>query len=149
MEAAARRAGARAYRGLMEPHGKPTVDMEYRMSYLTDRFARHAPAWQFVIWLRQFLLFLVATGARHIIERQHQRIEGCGHREGRAVLHDQHLKDGGSRPDCPRQSVISIGRVQQHYVPFTRTKHRPGILRPDVQCHIKRRGRLRDGPRNG
>ena len=37
------------------------------MSYLTDRFAGHSAEWQFVIWARQFLLFLTATISRHFI----------------------------------------------------------------------------------
>ena len=32
------------------------VNMEYRMSYLTDRFAYSEPLWQFVVWLRQILV---------------------------------------------------------------------------------------------
>ena len=30
--------------------------LSYRLSFTTDRFARHAPRWQFVIWGRQFAL---------------------------------------------------------------------------------------------
>ena len=31
----------------------------YRLSYVTDRFAEHAPHWQFVVWTRQLLLTIV------------------------------------------------------------------------------------------
>ena len=34
--------------------------LELRVSFLTRRFARHAPYWQFAIWLRQFALFVIA-----------------------------------------------------------------------------------------
>ena len=32
--------------------------LELRTRFLTRRFAKHAPAWQFVVWARQFGLFL-------------------------------------------------------------------------------------------
>ena len=34
--------------------------LQRRVAYLVGRFARHAPRWQLVIWLRQSLLFIVA-----------------------------------------------------------------------------------------
>ena len=34
------------------------VRYESRTRFLTRRFAKHAPHWQFVVWLRQFVLFL-------------------------------------------------------------------------------------------
>ena len=46
---------------------KIDVDMNYRMSYLTDRFADAEPRWQFVVWLRQALLFLDAAIADRLI----------------------------------------------------------------------------------
>ena len=52
----------------LKPHGGAIpVDMEYRMSYLTDRFSQRMPTWQFVLWLRSGLLFLDATIAREVI----------------------------------------------------------------------------------
>ena len=42
-------------------------DMEYRLSYLTDRFSHKEPSWQFVIWLRQALLFADATVGRSLL----------------------------------------------------------------------------------
>lgn len=59
--------GYRLYRFLRYPHGKMPKDVEYRMSYLTDRFAYHSASWQFVIWFRQLLLFIDATAGRHFL----------------------------------------------------------------------------------
>ena len=39
---------------------------ETRMRYLTDRYAAHAPYWQFVVWARQLALILDATVARAV-----------------------------------------------------------------------------------
>mmetsp|Transcript_44774 Transcript_44774/g.145479 ORF Transcript_44774/g.145479 Transcript_44774/m.145479 type:complete len:727 (+) Transcript_44774:1862-4042(+) len=38
----------------------PPRRLERLVAYLVGRFARHAPRWQIVIWLRQFLLLLLA-----------------------------------------------------------------------------------------
>ena len=37
--------------------------LERQVAFLTGRFARHAPRWQIVIWLRQFLLLLLVFAA--------------------------------------------------------------------------------------
>ena len=33
--------------------------LQYRLSYQTKRFSSRAPYWQFIIWLRQFLMVAV------------------------------------------------------------------------------------------
>eukprot|EP00966_Prymnesium_polylepis_P213071 4934681-Prymnesium_polylepis.2 len=40
------------------------ADLERRVTFLTGRFARHAPRWQLAIWLRQFTLFIIAVTAK-------------------------------------------------------------------------------------
>ena len=40
--------------------------LQARMSYLTGRFAKHAPQWQFVTWARALCLMLSTVGARTI-----------------------------------------------------------------------------------
>ena len=44
-----------------ELHKLPKERLHFRLSYIVDRFATHAPHWQFLIWLRQFLLWFAAT----------------------------------------------------------------------------------------
>ena len=44
--------------------------LEFQLSYLTQRFAPHAPYWQFAIFTRQLVLTLVACVSRVILEAQ-------------------------------------------------------------------------------
>ena len=50
--------------------------LERRLSFLTERFAPHAPYWQYVVWLRQFLLTLVVQIAQSIIDDKDDIKEG-------------------------------------------------------------------------
>jgi hypothetical protein len=38
----------------------PLAQLHYRLRFTMKRFARHAPYYQFVIWVRQFLLTAIA-----------------------------------------------------------------------------------------
>lgn len=40
--------------------------LEVRVEYLTQRYAKHAPYWQFVVWARQLALMTVASVARAV-----------------------------------------------------------------------------------
>ena len=65
---------------------KLTANMEYRLSYLTDRFSEDEPSWQFVIWLRQGILFLDATIGRKLIVGVDQRMASSGGINGTGSL---------------------------------------------------------------
>ena len=43
--------------------------LERQVAFLTGRFARYAPRWQLVIWLRQFLLLIIVLGVDLIFYR--------------------------------------------------------------------------------
>jgi hypothetical protein len=62
--AKATRAAKKAERDWFSP-----LRLEYRVSYLTRRFARHAPRWQLVIWLRQIALILVSFALEILLPR--------------------------------------------------------------------------------
>lgn len=44
-----------------------SLRLQERMAYLTGRFAKHAPLWQFVTWLRALALMLTAVSARAVL----------------------------------------------------------------------------------
>ena len=46
--------------------------------YLTQRFAQHAQRWQFVIWLRQFLLIVVIVTLNAITQQLSTSASGIG-----------------------------------------------------------------------
>ena len=50
--------------------------LERRLSFLTERFASHAPYWQYVVWLRQFLLTLVVQITQSVIDDKDDIKEG-------------------------------------------------------------------------
>ena len=50
--------------------------LQLRLSFLTERFAGHAPFWQYMVWLRQFLLTLDVFIAQSIIETRDDILDG-------------------------------------------------------------------------
>ena len=66
--------------------------LKLRLSFLTERFGSHAPYWQYVVWLRQFLLTLDVWVCQLVMDdRDHVRGGGV------AVCHSVELAadDGG------------------------------------------------------
>ena len=50
--------------------------LQRRLSFLTERFGSHAPYWQFVVWLRQFLLTLDVWVAGLVVDGRDNIKEG-------------------------------------------------------------------------
>ena len=50
--------------------------LQVRLSFLTERFGSHAPYWQFVVWLRQFLLTLDVWIAGLVVNEKDNIKEG-------------------------------------------------------------------------
>ena len=44
--------------------------LQRRLSFLTERFGSHAPFWQYMVWLRQFLLTLTVWVTKNIVKRE-------------------------------------------------------------------------------
>ena len=90
--------------------------LERRLSFLTERFAPHAPYWQYVVWLRQFLLTLVVQIAQSVVDEKDDIKEGSvvcnlvNSTDGNSI--DAFAADGGAF--CRPISGASLAAVWTH-----------------------------------
>ena len=90
--------------------------LERRLSFLTERFAPHAPYWQYVVWLRQFLLTLVVQIAQSVVDEKDDIKEGSvvcnlvNSTDGNSI--DAFAADGGVV--CRPISGASLAAVWTH-----------------------------------
>ena len=96
--------------------------LQLRLSFLTERFAGHAPYWQYMVWLRQFLLTLDVFIAQSIIDTRDDILDGvvvCRVENGTDVsgVVDGDVEGGNRTADfCQPLSQTSLDAIWTHVV---------------------------------